>query len=75
MSDEDKLRMNRDRSREYRARKAAEGNPARMPAFEQYALWPARMVHVAQPKAVVCCETEAFEDEGAGHDDWCRMAR
>lgn len=34
---------------------------------------PADLVKVPRlmARAVVCCETEAFEQEGAGHDPYC----
>lgn len=40
--------------------------------FETFALHPARPAAVdALPKSVICCETEAFEIEGTGHDWDC----
>lgn len=40
--------------------------------FERHARFPARPPTVTTTaKSVVCCEREAFEVEGAGHDEWC----
>lgn len=39
---------------------------------EVFARYPARPGTVlVSPKSVVCCEREATEIEGSGHDEWC----
>lgn len=58
-----------------RAKQRAETRPVVVVnewAFEKYALHQSRPAAVdALPKSVVCCETEAFEIEGSGHDWDC----
>ena len=71
-AEEEQRRLRRNRTREYQARKAAGGNPVDVWAFERHALHPARPAAVTTTaKSVVCCEREAFEVEGAGHDELC----
>ena len=40
--------------------------------FVRHARFPACTATVTTTaKSIVCCEREAVEDEGAGHDEWC----